>query len=296
MTNPVTSGEGNEVGRLFAERQRFEGWLNALEARRAATPPHIYDRVRTDYEGRLGQVFTRLAERRAEIQGMADALIKRLTALDADEQRQRDERVEAELRAAIGELTPEESQQMIRRGEEALGTLAGERATVSSELSRLHEVLERAGEDGAARRSGREGRAARSLEPPSPRGETPPELAAALRNAAAAPSTPPGAQTPTVGAGFDEMAFLKSVVDTRPRSGGGSAPSGDAPSFAKAGATPSGAAPVASEEGRKDATVPAFLRDVPAEQVKTLKCQECATMNYPTEWYCERCGSELAAL
>ena len=29
---------------------------------------------------------------------------------------------------------------------------------------------------------------------------------------------------------------------------------------------------------------------------KTLKCQECGTLNYPTEWYCERCGGELAAL
>jgi len=33
-----------------------------------------------------------------------------------------------------------------------------------------------------------------------------------------------------------------------------------------------------------------------AEQVKTLKCQECGTLNYPTEWYCERCGAELAAM
>jgi hypothetical protein len=32
------------------------------------------------------------------------------------------------------------------------------------------------------------------------------------------------------------------------------------------------------------------------EQVKTLKCTECGAMNYPTEWYCERCGAELAAL
>ena len=29
---------------------------------------------------------------------------------------------------------------------------------------------------------------------------------------------------------------------------------------------------------------------------KTLKCGECGTMNLPTEWYCERCGAELAAL
>lgn len=33
-----------------------------------------------------------------------------------------------------------------------------------------------------------------------------------------------------------------------------------------------------------------------SEAIKTLKCQECGTLNYPTEWYCERCGGELAAL
>jgi uncharacterized OB-fold protein len=42
--------------------------------------------------------------------------------------------------------------------------------------------------------------------------------------------------------------------------------------------------------------VAAFFKDVPTEQVKTLKCAECGTMNYPTEWYCERCGGELAAM
>lgn len=31
-------------------------------------------------------------------------------------------------------------------------------------------------------------------------------------------------------------------------------------------------------------------------QVKTLKCTDCGSMNYPTEWYCERCGAELSAL
>ncbi len=29
---------------------------------------------------------------------------------------------------------------------------------------------------------------------------------------------------------------------------------------------------------------------------KTLKCQECGAMNRPTEWYCESCGAELAAI
>jgi uncharacterized OB-fold protein len=31
------------------------------------------------------------------------------------------------------------------------------------------------------------------------------------------------------------------------------------------------------------------------DALKTLRCTECGTMNLPTEWYCERCGGELAA-
>ena len=33
-----------------------------------------------------------------------------------------------------------------------------------------------------------------------------------------------------------------------------------------------------------------------SKATKSLKCKECGTMNLPTEWYCERCGAELAAL
>jgi hypothetical protein len=45
------------------------------------------------------------------------------------------------------------------------------------------------------------------------------------------------------------------------------------------------------------ANMPIVLRTAAVtEQVKTLKCNECGSMNYPTEWYCERCGAELAAL
>jgi hypothetical protein len=29
---------------------------------------------------------------------------------------------------------------------------------------------------------------------------------------------------------------------------------------------------------------------------RTLKCSECGAMNLPTEWYCDRCGAELATL
>jgi hypothetical protein len=63
---------------------------------------------------------------------------------------------------------------------------------------------------------------------------------------------------------------------------GSGAPRSETPSVVGRRAT--GAAPLT---GRQTAT---------AEQPKTLKCTECGAMNYPTEWYCERCGAELAAL
>ena len=43
----------------------------------------------------------------------------------------------------------------------------------------------------------------------------------------------------------------------------------------------------------------AFVRSLgepsAADSRKTLPCAECGTLNLPTEWYCERCGGELAA-
>jgi hypothetical protein len=58
---------------------------------------------------------------------------------------------------------------------------------------------------------------------------------------------------------------------------------------------PPRAEPRFPQAGHRD-SVPSYLKESPPEQVKTLKCQECGTLNYPTEWYCERCGAELAAL
>lgn len=58
--------------------------------------------------------------------------------------------------------------------------------------------------------------------------------------------------------GFDDLAFLRSVVDPSAQSGS------------------------TRSSGQ-------------SEQQKTLRCTECSTMNLPTEWYCERCGGELAA-
>ncbi len=73
---------------------------------------------------------------------------------------------------------------------------------------------------------------------------------------------------------FDDLAFLHSVI----------APSGSQP------VVPAASMPAAT------VTPPSVpVAGNPTEQAKTLRCTECGTMNLPTEWYCERCGGELAA-
>ena len=57
--------------------------------------------------------------------------------------------------------------------------------------------------------------------------------------------------------------------------------------------TPSGKDAQISSGFSKPIRTPADARP---EVNKTLKCPECGTPNYPTEWYCERCGGELATM
>ena len=64
------------------------------------------------------------------------------------------------------------------------------------------------------------------------------------------------------------------------------------------------AEPVTSTRGRPSAKVALKEDDAgplggptprTSQAIRSLKCQECGTLNFPTEWYCERCGGELAA-
>ncbi len=82
---------------------------------------------------------------------------------------------------------------------------------------------------------------------------------ASTATAASAPSVPVNADDT-----FDDLAFLRSVIDPTPAS---------------------------SSPGVSSVPTAAPTN----EPLKTLRCTECGTMNLPTEWYCERCGGELAA-
>lgn len=141
-------------------------------------------------------------------------------------------------------------------------------------------------------------------------------------SSAAAPP-PAGARRAGV-ASFDEMAFLNSVVDAPVGDASRAVP--DVRTEVKAEAKPhvyrrdgapgrggtTGIQNPASAAGTSllgkpstdahpmaenvSGNHPIVLREKPSESVKTLKCADCGSMNYPTEWYCEKCGAELASL
>ncbi|MDQ6830828.1 MAG: hypothetical protein M3081_18350 [Gemmatimonadota bacterium] len=292
MTSPSVVPD-QAVQALFAERTKYEGWISGLEMKRALTPTHIYERVHADYIARLQRVIEQLHSHRAALQDMANALTDRLTEIDIEEAKNRDERAEADLRAAVGEYTPEQVTQAQKRADEAIAALGLQRTSVEVEVSKLRTVLDAATPAPAAMR----------LETPDT--GVPAQGSQSQQYESLAPT--PQEQ-------FDDLEFLKQVVDS---------PSGEqeaVPSAVGGPGTPSGGteaqpammsaersvaafteSPTPSRaESRPTPSEPrlssSFLKDVPPEQVKSLKCQECGTLNYPTEWYCERCGAELAAL
>src|SRR5438094_532303 len=95
----------------------------------------------------------------------------------------------------------------------------------------------------------------------------------------------------------DELAFIKSVTEDE-----NSAPSARRASGAQFQPVIPGDPPRTPMVGPRAVTpapepvVPEAPDDVDEAAAKTLQCKECGTMNLPTEWYCEQCGAELAAV
>jgi hypothetical protein len=265
---------------LLKERQRYEEWLAALEDKRANTPESVYQRVQGDYQTRLREVSSKLAERAGELRENIDALTIKLEDITRQETQQREARQEAELRAAVGEYTDKQWKEIGGAWDKELARLVKEKGAVDAQLNELNRIFalsvkEKQSAAAQSRGSGGDGfhapispvlpRAAvpqpPTLNPPS-RVEQP--AAPRAQNPSSAPSP---ARSP-----FDQFPVL--------RPGGSSTP----PQTTTAVATP----PSVPKSGGAN--------DPRSEQHKTLKCPECGAANYPTEWYCERCGGELATM
>ena len=266
---------------LLKERQRYEEWLAALEDKRANTPDSVYQRVQGDYQTRLREVSSKLAERAGELRENIDALTIKLEDITRQETQQREARLEAELRAAVGEYTDKQWKEIGGAWDKELARLLKEKNAVDAQLNELNRIFalsikEKQSEAAALARgnSGDGFRAPISPVLPRPAVPEPPTLNPPSRvEQPAARTQNPSPQNSPARSPFDQFPVL--------RPGGGSS---TPPQTTTAVATP----PSVPKSGGAS--------DPRSEQHKTLKCPECGAANYPTEWYCERCGGELATM
>ena len=273
---------------LLKERQRYEEWLAALEAKRATTSESVYDRVHADYQVRLRDVSAKLAARAGELRETIDSLTARLEELTRQELQQREARQEAELRAAVGEYTQKQWKEIGGAWDNELARLTKDKNALEAQVNELNRIFtltmkeraQTAVTPGSAPGQQRQPASGTPISPvvPRPAVPEPPTLNPPSRFSQPATSPPAAQGTHPGGANAPRSPFDQFPV-LRPQ--GGASP---APSQTTAIATP----PKVPQAGRPN--------DARSEQHKTLKCPECGASNYPTEWYCERCGGELATM
>lgn len=290
MAQPDTE---TTIEALLEQRTQYEGWLTRLDASGDKAPPAVRQRVRGDYEARLKSVMEQLRGRGAAITEELERHHASQAELDRERRAVEDALAEAEVRHAVGEYSEEEWRRLSEQSRREIDQLRARLRSIGGEITRLTEVQTLVESPRSA-----------AIPPsaPAPRSDVveqapyvthvaepmiEPEPAPPPRPAPrpTRPQPEPAATAPS-----DELAFLKSVSDDehRPAARRPSNPGMAAPSVTTA-------APRAPDPAAQTATS-AVSGKAPSGVAKTLKCGECGTLNRPTEWYCERCGAELAGV
>src|SRR5690242_13108354 len=142
MTDDVMTERAETIRALIQERERYAGWLTALEARRGATPSHVFDRVRTDYDGRLSGVRDRLAEHVGPLQEAEAALARQNEEITRHLGEKQDQLAELELRTIVGEFEPEDGERRVQEAAAAVRELDGQRRSATDRLGELRGLIE----------------------------------------------------------------------------------------------------------------------------------------------------------
>lgn len=286
-----------QVDHLLQQREQYEQWLARLDGTGSKAPDAVRQKVRADYQGRLDSVLVELRSHTSSVEVALAGHNESMASLEARQADIQERLAEAEIRHVVGEYTADEWSAVGAEAEAALEEIGRRIAVEQGEITRLSAVLQLVGKPAAPA--------------PAPTLQVPPPMPEPAAEAETPPTAPSGAprfvpKTPGAmpraggtmppskpAAPVDELAFLKSVTAEHqvPRK----APprkSDSGPMRAIDIEQEPPAVAVDSENG--DASPAA--RPGATASVKTLKCGECGTLNRPTEWYCERCGAELAAL
>ena len=246
------------IERLLEERRQYEAWLARIKATADSVSDDVRTRVKADYEARLKAVMEELRSHADAARQLVAQRKETLRELQKKETAAAERLAETELRHEVGEYDEAQWAQVHKDALADLGAVRDELMGIERDITRLVEL------DALVKAK---------PAPPAP----PPSRNVAEEltlTPSAAPKAPEKRKTP-----FDELAFLKSVTEDDK----------NAPSPRRA----SGAQ--YQPDDLQDASHLAPVdEDAPVE--KALKCKECGTMNLATEWYCEKCGGELAAM
>lgn len=308
----------DDIQSLLAEKQQIRQWLDRLDMAADKIPEAVRAKVRGDYQRRLDVIVEELKGFKDEMGTALAEQRKARQALAREEAAQAERLAEAELRHTVGEYDEgtwsdvktdileglvkvredlKKAEAEIKRLEEALATMADEGAK-AADVGTEAELLEEPEAEEAAVVAGGEELTLPDIDEEDVAGLADDEI-----------SEPRSEQRDA----FDELAFLRSVTEDEShgpqasRASGvhrlssqdlvspveelepGGEPMADSPDEARAKKQ-------VGAEGVKPIDTGGKARPKQGTADKTVKCGECGAMNLPTEWYCERCGAELAAL
>jgi hypothetical protein len=274
----------SDIQKLLEEKRQIEQWLQRLDMTADQTPGQVREKVQSDYRKRHDSIIEELHSFKGELSLALEQQREVRDDLAKREAEASERLAEAELRHTVGEFDEERWSELRTEILESLVKIREELKEADEEISSFEEVMV-------------------SVDGTEAQEALPPEVAEELTAAAEEPDAEP-AQTDA----FDELEFLRSVTDDeaskpRPRLSGQqpristsdlASPLEDTP-LPGGGPTPPGER--RSQVGAEGVEPVETKQDRPAHgSAKTVKCGECGAPNLPTEWYCERCGAELAAV
>jgi hypothetical protein len=309
------------VEKLIEQRRLFQDWLTKLAADVEGMPAHVVARVRNDYRARLDGVVSELGEHADALREALDEAQLRHDGLDAQLQAKKDELAELRLRRHVGEMDDAAFKEQSSAMKDALEGIQKELGAALRDIERYEEILEVIAADSAPPPAVEvpEPAPAPVAAAPAPERSRPAPAPKPTAAPAAEPPREPRRSPPEVPRGVDELAFLRSVTTApgaaRPqRPAEKPAPRDEKPAVreekpvrqeqpaavAQAGDDTFDAAPhllkmPMSEHDEPEAAAVAPAIPAAKAEAVALTCGECGATNRPTEWYCEKCGAELAA-
>jgi hypothetical protein len=280
------------IQKLLDERRQIEHWLERLEKAADRTPTAVRDRVRGDYSSRLDAVVAELKGYESDLQTSLDDARSKHGDAKERERTATEELAEAELRFAVGEFTD--------------GQWSEKKAGILDRLIRIREELGEAEEEIGEL----EGVIGQITAPSAPASVEEPEIAELeIEEPEPAKPAPPAPERPSLGAelGLRDLGKTGKREEPAPKRAAAAQQEtfDDDLEFLKAlGEDSAPSKPVGPvRRGPISGPVEKLADQEPIAKSRpsvinqrTLKCGECGALNLPTEWYCDRCGAELASL